>query len=155
MATQLNNWLSIDKVSGTGNAEITLTASSYEELVDRTTSLKIQGISANAILNVRQNAFVPQIEIEGDLVFPSYGGERTISIKSNIGWRIENGDWYNFNITQGSANVLTNITITVDVNSGDKRSMEIPIYKNNSNIIIGYITLTQNNANLTVECRQM
>ena len=58
MATQLNNWLSIDKTSGTGNAEITLTASSYEELVDRTTSLKIQGISKNAILTVRQNAFV-------------------------------------------------------------------------------------------------
>ena len=61
MATQLNNWLSIDKTSGTGNAEITLTASSYKELVDRTTSLKIQGISTNAILNVRQNAFVPTV----------------------------------------------------------------------------------------------
>ena len=57
MATQLNDWLSIDKISGTGNAEITLTASSYEELVDRATSLKIQGISANAILNVRQKAY--------------------------------------------------------------------------------------------------
>ena len=151
MATQLNNWLSIDKTSGTGNAEITLTASSYEELVDRATSLKIQGISANAILNVRQNALVPQIEVEGDLVFPSYGGERTISIKSNIGWRIKNGDWYNFSIIQGSANVLTNITITVDSNGGDERRAEIPIYKNDSDIIIGYITLTQNNANLTVE----
>ena len=151
MATQLNNWLSIDKTSGTGNAEITLTASSYEELVDRTTSLKIQGISANAILNVRQNALVPQIEIEGDLVFPSYGGERTISIKSNIGWRIENGDWYNFSITQGSANKKISTTITVDSNGGDERRAEIPIYKNDSNIIIGYITLTQNNANLTVE----
>ena len=151
MATQLNDWLSIDKTSGTGNAEITLTASSYEELVDRTTSLKIQGISANAILNVRQNALVPQIEIEGDLVFPSYGGERTISIKSNIGWRIENGDWYNFSITQGSANKKISTTITVDSNGGDERRAEIPIYKNDSNIIIGYITLTQNNANLTVE----
>ena len=57
MATQLNNWLSIDKTSGTGNAEITLTASSYSELVDRVASLKIQGIRANAILNVRQKAY--------------------------------------------------------------------------------------------------
>ena len=57
MATQLNDWLSIDKISGTGNAEITLTASSYKELVDRATSLKIQGIRANAILNVRQKAY--------------------------------------------------------------------------------------------------
>ena len=62
MATQLNDWLSIDKISGTGNAEITLTASSYSELVDRATSIKIQGISTNAILNVRQKAFNPNEE---------------------------------------------------------------------------------------------
>ena len=59
MATQLNNWLSIDKVSGTGNAQITLTASSYGELVDRAASLKIQAQSTNAILNVRQKAYTP------------------------------------------------------------------------------------------------
>ena len=57
MAIQLNNWLSIDKVSGTGNAEITLTASSYKELVDRATSIKIQAQRTNAILNVRQKAY--------------------------------------------------------------------------------------------------
>ena len=59
MATQLNDWLSIDKISGTGNAEITLTASSYTELVDRAASIKIQAQSTNAILNVRQKAFSP------------------------------------------------------------------------------------------------
>lgn len=151
MATQLNDWLSIDKNSGTGNEEITLTASSYEELVDRATSLKIQGISANAILNVKQNALVPKIEVEGDLVFSSYGGERTIRIKSNIEWRFESGDWYNFDKTQGSVNVFTTITVTVDSNGGDERSAVIPIYKKDDDTIIGYITLIQNNANLTVE----
>ena len=69
---QLNDWLSIDKISGTGNAEITLTASSYEELVDRTTSLKIQGISANAILNVRQNALVPTITLSTSKIESSF-----------------------------------------------------------------------------------
>ena len=56
---QLNEWLSINKTSGTGNAEITLTASSYQELVDRTASLKIQAQSTNTILNVRQKAYSP------------------------------------------------------------------------------------------------
>ena len=64
MATQLNNWLSIDKVSGTGNAQITLTASSYKELVDRAISLKIQAQSTNAILNVRQKGVIPKTEEE-------------------------------------------------------------------------------------------
>ena len=64
MATQLNDWLSIDKISGTGNAEITLTASSYQELVDRTATIKVQGIGTNAILTVRQNAYNPIEELK-------------------------------------------------------------------------------------------
>ena len=77
MATQLNNWLSIDKISGTGNAQITLTASSYGELVDRATSIKIQAQSTNAILNVRQKAYTP-IEKNNNyfwIEFENTGGE--------------------------------------------------------------------------------
>lgn len=64
MATQLNDWLSIDKVSGTGNAQITLTASSYQELVERTQSLVIQGQRESVYLNVKQNGVVPKTEEE-------------------------------------------------------------------------------------------
>ena len=76
MATQLNEWLSIDKTSGTGNAEITLTASSYGELVDRAASIKIQAQSTNAILNVRQKAYSP-VEKNNDyfwIEFEEMGG---------------------------------------------------------------------------------
>ena len=78
MATQLNDWLSIDKVSGTGNAQITLTASSYGELVDRAASLKIQAQSTNAILNVRQKAYYVPIEKNNNyfwIEFEDTGGE--------------------------------------------------------------------------------
>ena len=77
MATQLNNWLSIDKASGTGNAQITLTASSYSELVDRAASIKIQAQTTNAILNVRQKAFSP-VEKNNNyfwIEFENTGGE--------------------------------------------------------------------------------
>ena len=83
MATQLNNWLSIDKTSGTGNAEITLTASSYSELVDRAASLKIQAQSTNAILNVRQKAYTP-IEKNDNYFWVEFGGTNgTISGLTN------------------------------------------------------------------------
>ena len=78
MATQLNDWLSIDKISGTGNAEITLTASSYTELVDRAASIKIQAQSTNAILNVRQKAYYIPIEKNNNyfwIEFENTGGE--------------------------------------------------------------------------------
>ena len=83
MATQLNNWLSIDKTSGTGNAEITLTASSYSELVDRAASLKIQAQTTNAILNVRQKAYTP-IEKNDNYFWVEFGGTNgTISGLTN------------------------------------------------------------------------
>ena len=77
MATQLNDWLSIDMASDTGNAQITLTASSYSELVDRVASLRIQAQSTNAILNVRQKAFSP-VEKNNNyfwIEFENTGGE--------------------------------------------------------------------------------
>ena len=78
MATQLNDWLTIDKVSGTGDATITLAASSYKELVDRTANIKVQGIGTNAILTVRQNAYNPIEELKQKyfwVEFEEAGGE--------------------------------------------------------------------------------
>lgn len=119
MATQLNNWLSIDKTSGTGNAEITLTASSYEELVDRTTSLKVQGISANAILNVRQNALVPTItlstsKIEGSFESATYN----VVVTSNVDWTLQSdSNWYTISQNSGTKGNTT-LTITMGENEG-------------------------------------
>ena len=119
MATQLNDWLSIDKTSGTGNAEITLTASSYEELVDRTTSLKVQGISANAILNVRQNALVPAItlstsRIEGSFESATYN----VVVTSNVDWTLESdSNWYTISQNSGTKGNTT-LIITMGENEG-------------------------------------
>ena len=114
MATQLNDWLSIDKTSGTGNAEITLTASSYKELVDRTTSLKIQGISANAILNVRQNAIVPSATLDSYEITTYGGGTYTNGITSNVPWTaVVNGNWITIDKTQGESGYTT-LSITLE-----------------------------------------
>ena len=99
MATQLNNWLSIDKTSGTGNAEITLTASSYEELVDRTTSLKIQGISKNAILTVRQNALVPPSTNAYFWVNLEEDGEIYGIVNNTIEYSFNQSTWNSFPIS--------------------------------------------------------
>ena len=144
MATQLNNWLSIDKTSGTGNAEITLTASSYEELVDRATSLKIQGISANAILNVRQNAFVPQVTITPSVLnIDSIGGSETITITSNVRLElVSDVDWITIS-DKYPTDGTTNITITVNANGGDIRLGIIRVLTFVGNNEIAQITITQ------------
>ena len=114
MATQLNDWLSIDKASGTGNAQITLTASSYGELVDRAASLKIQAQSTNAILNVRQNALVPSATLDSYEITAYRASAYTNGITSNVPWTaVVNGDWITIDKTQGESG-YTPLSITVD-----------------------------------------
>ena len=117
MATQLNNWLSIDKISGTGNAEITLTASSYTELVDRVISLKIQAQRTNAILNVRQNALVPSATLDSYEITAYGGSTYTNGITSNVPWTaVVNGDWITIDKAQGESG-YTSLSITLDANT--------------------------------------
>ena len=142
MATQLNNWLSIDKTSGTGNAEITLTASSYEELVDRATSLKIQGISANAILNVRQNALVPTITLSNSHFFFDYNGEKYLdtTITSNVDWVVNSSDnWFYVSHDYGSKGE-TIFRVEVTKNEGNKRDGTITFSYNGEVLATLYIT---------------
>ena len=117
MATQLNDWLSIDKVSGTGNAQITLTASSYKELVDRATSIKIQAQRTNAILNVRQNALVPSATLDSYEITAYREGTYTNGITSNVPWTaVVNGDWITIDKAQGESG-YTSLSITLDANT--------------------------------------
>lgn len=148
---QLNDWLTIDKTSGTGNAQITLSASSYEELVERTATIKLQGISTNSILTVRQEAFAPTFKVEGELSFSSLGGDTIFYITSNVDWYIEDGDWYSFQIKSGKKNKRIETRIIVSPNGGNKREVQIPIYATNSGVVIGYISLKQTEFNPTVE----
>ena len=108
---QLNDWLSIDKVSGTGNAEITLTASSYDELVERAASLKIQAQSINAILNVKQKAersndyfWVEFEEVGGAIQFVP---KHTLLANSNIkmSYSFDGNVWTDFNIAGSSPTI--------------------------------------------------
>ena len=117
MATQLNNWLSIDKISGTGNAQITLTASSYTELVDRATSIKIQAQSTNAILNVRQTALVPSATLDSYEITAYGEGTYTNGITSNVPWTaVVNDNWITIDKTQGESG-YTPLSITVDAST--------------------------------------
>ena len=90
---QLNDWLSIDKISGTGDATITLTASSYQELADRTATIKVQGIGTNAILTVRQKAFI----LSNDYFWIEFEEtDGTVNIEnSNVSYSFDGDTWVN------------------------------------------------------------
>ncbi|MEE0267505.1 MAG: BACON domain-containing protein [Bacteroidales bacterium] len=118
---QINNWLSVDKNSGTGNAEITLTASSYEELVERTATIKVQGINTNAILTVKQEALVPNITLSTYSVESNYDGASfSITVTSNVPWSatVGEGDWFSVNRTSGDKGP-TSVVVTMTPNVSD------------------------------------
>jgi len=117
----INEWLTIDKTSGTGNAQITLSASSYEELVERTATIKVQGISTNAILTIRQEALVPNITLSTYSVEGNYeGASFSITVTSNVSWSatVGEGDWFSVDRTSGNKGT-TSVTVTMTPNVSD------------------------------------
>ena len=140
---QINNWLSIDKNSGTGNAEITLTASSYEELVERTATIKVQGINTNAILTVRQEALVPTITFsQSNLYFGHDGGVYLdIIVTSNVEWDVKyEGDWFYISHIYGGDKGETTFRVEVTENLGNNRNGTIDFLFNGNVIATLYIT---------------
>lgn len=99
MAIQLNEWLSIDKVSGWGNDRVTLTAISNEGLEERISNIKFECLTTNAVLNVKQeinpsnlvnNYFWVKLEEDGEIsgiksstIQYSYDRESWTSFPSN------------------------------------------------------------------------
>lgn len=111
---QLNDWLSIDKTSGTGNAQITLSASSYEELVERTATIKVQGINTNAILTVKQNVQPYIVLDESYISLGSLENVFTNGITSNVSWvAVVEKDWITLDTMSGGGGYTSfNISVT-------------------------------------------
>ena len=120
---QLNEWLSISKTSGTGNAEITLTASSYEELTQRTESLVVKGQSENkkVYVNVIQTALVPSATLDSYEITAYTEGTYSNGITSNVPWTaVVNGNWITMDKTSGQSG-YTPLSITVDAPTETRR----------------------------------
>lgn len=129
---QINEWLSIDKNSGTGNSYITLTASSYEGLQDRATSLKVKTEGKEVVLNVRQTAFVNYFTLNKNLISPVWeGGAYSNYVVSNIGWSYTSSEWISLSVTNGSIG-RTEFNVVVQPNTSEE-------------VRIGYVNIVSNN----------
>lgn len=152
MATQLNDWLSVDKNSGTGNAEITLTASSYQELIERTSTLKVQGLGTNAILTVRKEAFIPSFSISPNSIhLTSDGSEIDVTITGNTSWELIADDWVTISDKYGSAygeTVSKTIKISAGVNMGEFRQSVLKVKSFSSDVVYASVTIVQDSFNV-------
>lgn len=141
-----NDWLTIDKTSGEGNAAITLTALPNEGINNRTKRFKIKGLTTSVFININQAHITPIVNIEkSNLSFDSFGGTQYVNINSNVLWDIKENEWVTTDFIEGEGNIgERSLEITVPSNSGGEREIIIPIYlRGDEEKILGKIIVTQ------------
>lgn len=119
------DWINISQNSGSGNATITVTASSYNELLERSTALTVRSGDKSATVTINQryneNFVVSPSSIDG---IPYAGTAYTVSVTSNSSWSVVSKPfWVSVNQNSGTGNA--NIAIGVEGNSGLTRSGDI------------------------------
>lgn len=141
MATQLNDWLSVDKASGTGSGYITLTASQSTEPTERSTSLSVKTQTKEVIMTIKQNAFENIFKAYADLISSEWEGSTvTTKIVTNTVWKTITPDWIT---VSGSGTGLVDISITFSPNVLEEPRTGVIRFLNPSDIEIGTIAVAQ------------
>ena len=139
----INDWLSIDKASGTGNAYITLTASSSTELQERIASLSVKTRSKEVFLNVKQLAFNNYFVLGKDLISPLWeGGSYSNYALSNISWTYTSSDWLSLSVTSGSVG-KTEFNVVVQPNTSEETRIGFVNIVASNGVIMGTIKVAQ------------
>lgn len=125
------DWISISQNSGSGNTTITVTASSYSELLERSTSLTVRTPTRSAVVGITQTYNSSFDVIPSQLVdVPASGGVYTITVVSDDVWYItgEVGVYDVFSASPNSGGTgTTNVTVTISANTGTSRNTYIRV----------------------------
>lgn len=139
----INDWLSIDKASGTGNAYITLTASSSNELQERIASLSIKTRSKEVFLNVKQLAFNNYFVLGKNLISPLWeGGSYSNYVLSNISWTYTSSDWISLSVTSGSVG-RTEFNVIAQPNTSEETRIGFVNIVASNGVMMGTIKVAQ------------
>ena len=125
------DWINISQASGSGNATITVTASTYSELLERTTSLTVRTPSRSAIVTITQrynSSFIVSPTLINDV--PASGGSYTIDVTISGDWYVsrplEYYDWIDYSYN-GSHSGNGSFTLTISANTGTSRTATIGV----------------------------
>ena len=92
------DWLSLSTLSGSGDTEVTVTASSYSDLVARTTILTVSGQTKSVDVGVYQEAYHSPYEDEYlTIEATSNGYVRMPELKYHVDWSKKGQVWYRKN----------------------------------------------------------
>ena len=142
--TGTTEWLIFSPSAGTGTTQITLTAPDYTEIVQRTTSFRIEGANGTIVyFTVNQSPFVPQFNISpNSITFDSTGGTESVQIYSDYEWTAETPDWVEVDILSGNTGT-TQIQVTASANTTVNEISGIVNFKNSDGSVLGGLQVIQ------------
>lgn len=126
------NWLSFSQLSGSGNTDVTVTASTYSDLMDRVTSICVSGISKSVDIPVMQygrygphpedyygNYLTFEILTGGTIVWCCQVGNS--EYQKTIEYRINGGAWTSITSKQPASTTASTIdpSCVFSVSAGD------------------------------------
>lgn len=107
-----SSWLTINKTSGKGNAEVEIRADANPKQTVRTANVMLKNADGETIqtIDVTQTALALSAVVT-DAEFDYNGGSTKLNITSNVGWSITAPSWITLSSRSGSGNASLTFTV--------------------------------------------
>lgn len=140
------NWLHVSQVSGSGDTVITITADTYSELVNRTSSLVVSGITKSVTVPVTQYGISLHVS-PTTTQLPWNGGSRYLLVDTTEYWEITNiPAWVTLSATSGTGTVSVKVTASANTSTQLSKSDTMTVSLPNYPTLTETVTLTQDHA---------
>lgn len=113
------SWLSISQLSGSGDTLVTITAATYSEFVERTSSLLVSGITKTVTVPVTQKNRIPVMTISPNSISVlSASTTSYITVTAEKEWTATSAsNWFTFSPTSGGSGTTT-VQVDIDTYTG-------------------------------------
>ena len=128
------DWMSIDLMSGNGNATLTLTAEANTTGATRTAEVKATTKDNTAVLTLTQGAVEYYVNVTpNEIQCESAGGEFIVELSTNVDWFVSAPEWIVCSPSEGTGDAT--ITMTVGPVAGEfSGNREVDVFFGNLSI---------------------
>ena len=121
------SWLHISRSTGTSGQTCVISCDAQSSFSSRSGSVTFNCGSLSQTISVVQAGEEYSIEVSPTSMSGSSSGyTSSFSVTANCNWEVSCSGWIHTSVSQGSGNV-SNITVTVDANTGDARTGYIAV----------------------------
>lgn len=120
--TNLPSWISVDKISGKGNSEISITADDNPNTTERNGEFLVSqpGLTSMSVVKVHQKGKSFDVS-EVTLLFGDKQETQNVSITTNGEWRAwTSADWITVSPQSANGNALLSITVAENDSEGER-----------------------------------